>query len=108
MNHYALMFRATRDLTEEEKRQRATEIQAWVQQVREKGITLDPRNFQMAEANFYGEDGAVKTREGSGDASLTTIVFFDSEDREQAVNLARVHPGLRYGVTVEVREWRAP
>jgi hypothetical protein len=39
---------------------------------------------------------------------LATIVFFDTGDRDQAVNIARIHPGLHYGVTVEVREWISP
>jgi hypothetical protein len=28
--------------------------------------------------------------------------------RDQALNIARIHPGLHYGVTVEVREWTSP
>jgi len=37
-----------------------------------------------------------------------TIVFFDASSKEQAVEIARIHPGLHYGVTVEVREWTSP
>jgi hypothetical protein len=39
---------------------------------------------------------------------MVTIVFFDSADKDQAVNIARMHPGPRYGVAVKLREWTSP
>ena len=108
MKHYALVFRATRALTPQELKQRAVDIPAWVKRVGDMGITLDPRNFGETAANFSAEGSEVASREGSSDPSLGTIVFFDSPSRDQAVNIARIHPGLHYGVTVEVREWTSP
>jgi hypothetical protein len=108
MKHYALVFRATRTLTPEELKQRAVEIPAWVKRVEDMGITLDPRNFGETAANFSAEGSEIVSREGSSDPSLGTIVFFASPSRDQAVNIARIHPGLHYGVTVEVREWTSP
>ena len=43
MHHYVLIFRPTRTLTPDESKQRAGEIQAWVQRVQQMGITLDPK-----------------------------------------------------------------
>jgi hypothetical protein len=44
----------------------------------------------------------------SSDPSLVNFVFFDSSSRDQALEISRIHPGLHYGVTVEVRDWNPP
>jgi|SRR5215471_504484 len=106
--HYALIFRSTRTLTPEELKQRAVEIAAWVKQVEDKGITLDPRNFGETRANFSAAGGEVISGNGPSDPTLSTIVFFDSPSPDLAVGIARIHPGLRYGVTVDLREWTSP
>jgi hypothetical protein len=108
MKHYALVFHSTRTPTADEQKQRAVEIAAWVEGVTDKGIMLDPRNFGETAANFSAEGSKVVSRDGSSDPTLSTIVFFDSPSRDQAVDIARKHPGLHYGVTVEVREWTSP
>jgi hypothetical protein len=108
MNHYALVFRSARTLTPEELKQRGVEIAAWVKRVTDMGITLDPRNLGETAAHFSAEQNNVVSRNGSSDPTLSAIVFFDSPSRDQAVNIARIHPGLHYSVTVEVREWTSP
>lgn len=108
MQHYALIFHATRSLTPEEQKQRALDIAAWVKTVTDMGITLDPRNFGEPVANFASEQGKVVSHNGASDPKFVTIVFFDSPGRDQAMEIARIHPALRYGVTVEVREWTSP
>lgn len=108
MKHYALIFHATRTLTPEEQKQRAVDIAGWVKKVTDMGITLDPRNFTDTLAAFALDDGKVISRNGSSGPKPATIVFFDSPSSEQAVDIARIHPGLHYGVTVEVREWTSP
>ena len=107
MQHYALIFHATRPLTPEELQRRGPEIQAWVKAVNSKGITLDPRAFGETVATFSQQDTTV-TRNGSTDPALVNIVFFDAPGKEEALEIARIHPGLHYGVTVEVREWSTP
>jgi hypothetical protein len=108
MAHYALIFRATRTLTPEDQKQRAADIAAWVNHVTQIGITLDPRNLGDTVANLSSNGTEIVSREGPGDPALITIVFFDAEGRDQAENIARIHPGLKYGVTVELREWSSP
>jgi hypothetical protein len=108
MKHYALIFRSTRTFTAEEVQQRHVEISSWVEQVTDMGITLDPRNFTEVTANLSAQESEIFSREGSNDPTLGTIVFFDSPSTGQAVDIARRHPSLRYGVTVEVREWTSP
>ena len=108
MQHYALIFHATRSLTPEEQKQRALDIATWVKTVTGMGITLDPRNFGDSVANFASQEGKVVSRNGASDPKFVTIVFFDAPSRDQALEIAGIHPGLRYGVTVEVREWTSP
>lgn len=108
MKHYALIFQATRTLTPEEQKQRATDIAGWVKRVTDMGITLDPRNFGDTLAAFAMEDSKVVSRNGASGPKPATIVFFESRSSEQAVDIARIHPGLHYGVTLEVREWTSP
>jgi hypothetical protein len=110
MKHYALLFHTNPDrpLTPEEQQQRQLEIAAWAKQVTDMGIKLDPRALGETAANLSVEGGKIVSHEGSSDPEFRNLVFFDSASRDQAVNIARIHPGLHYGSTVEVREWTDP
>jgi hypothetical protein len=108
MKHYSLIFHATRTITPDEQKQRTVDIAGWVKKVTDMGINLDPRNFGDTLATFALDDGKVISPNGSSGPKPATIVFFDSPSSEQAVDIARIHPGLNYGVTVEVREWTSP
>jgi len=108
LKHYALIFRTTRPLTPEELKQRAIDIHAWVERVTEMGITLDPRPLGEMAVRFSTEGNTVVTHDGPSDPSMVNVVFFDSASRDQALEIARIHPGLHYGVTVELRDWNPP
>ncbi|HEX4022743.1 MAG TPA: hypothetical protein VHX63_16480 [Acidobacteriaceae bacterium] len=108
MKHYALIFYSTRALSPEEQKQRPVDIASWVKQVMDMGITLDPRNFAEVEADFSAPGSVSGSGNGSSGPVMVTIVFFDSADRDQAVNIARMHPGPLYGVAVKLREWTTP
>jgi hypothetical protein len=110
MKHYALLFHpsTSRILTPEEQKQRTLEIAAWAERVTKMGITLDPRALGETATTLSGKGSEVALSNGSSDPTLTFIVFFDSPTKDQAVDIARIHPGLHYGVTVEVREWTSP
>jgi hypothetical protein len=110
MKHYALLFHisSTHTLTPEERAQRQAEITAWAKQVAAMGVTLDPRALGDTAANFSLEGDKIVDHQGSSDPTFRNLVFFDSASRDQAVNIARLHPGLHYGSTVEVREWTDP
>lgn len=108
MKHYALIFRTSRTLTAKELKQRAIDIAAWVKQVSDMGITLDPKAFGETIANLSAKGDKVISHEGPDDPTLVNIVFFDVSSREQAIKIAGMHPGLHYGVTIEVREWTSP
>ena len=108
MKHYALIFHATRTLTPEELEQRKVEIAAWVKRVTDMGITLDPRALGETEETFSAKGNEIVSHKRSSDPTLRNLVFLDSPSRDQAVDIARIHPGLHYGATVEVREWTSP
>ena len=108
MKHYALLFHTSRTLTPDEQKQRTLDIAAWVKSVAEMGVALDPRSLGETAANFSTQGGEIVSRNESGDPTFSNIVFFDCSSREQAVEIARRHPGLHYGVTVEVRQWTSP
>ena len=109
VKHYALIFHTSRTtLTPEEANQRQLEITAWAKQVTDMGVKLDPRALVETVANFSIEGEKIVSHEGSGDPTFRNLVFFDSASRDQAVTIARTHPGLHYGSTVEVREWTDP
>ena len=102
MKHYALIFYPSRTLTPEELTQRQVEILEWAKNVTSMGVDLDPRSFgsPLARLTASGNDGTG--------TSFANIVFFDSASEEQAMHVAKTHPGLRYGATMEVREWTPP
>jgi hypothetical protein len=110
MKHYALIFHtnSNRSLTPKEQEQRQMEITAWAKQVTDMGIKLDPRALGATAANFSVQADKIVDHEASSDPTFRNLVFFDSASRDQAVNIARIHPGLHYGSTVEVREWTDP
>jgi len=110
MKHYALIFHtnANRTLTPKEHQQRQVEITAWAKQVTGMGVTLDPRALGETAETFSIEGDKIVSHDGSSDPTFRNLVFFDSASRDQALNIARMHPGLHYGSTVEVREWTDP
>ena len=110
MKHYALIFHtsSSRTLTPQELAQRQVEITAWAKQVAAMGVALDPRALGATAANFSVEGDKIVSHDESSDPTFRNLVFFDSPSRDQAVNIARIHPGLHYGSTVEVREWTDP
>jgi hypothetical protein len=108
MKHYALIFYASRTLTSEQLKHRQIEILEWAKDVASMGINIDPRAFAAPLARLSPSGGeAVSGNEGPG-STFSNIVFFDSASEEQAMRVAKTHPGLRYGTTIEVREWTSP
>jgi hypothetical protein len=108
MHHYVLIFRPTHPLTADERKQRSVEIPAWVKRVSDMGIPIDPKALAPPAVRLSQQNGSILTEEGSADPTLTNLVFFDAAGQEQALEVARLHPGLHYGVNVEVREWTSP
>jgi hypothetical protein len=107
MHHYVLLFRSTRAVAPEEQKPRANDIAAWVSQVTAMGVTLDPHTLEATIAAIPAQGAQPVGHPPTGDPTLSNIVFFDAT-REQAIQIARMHPAPRYGVNVEMREWTSP
>jgi hypothetical protein len=107
MKHFAMIFYPTRTLTAQELQQRKVEIATWAKQATAMGITLDPRSFTGTAEKLSLQGGAVVSQEEAA-LGFSNIVFFDAPSLDQAVQIARLHPGLHYGAAVEVREWTSP
>lgn len=107
MQHYVLVFHVTRTVTPDEAKKRAEEIAAYVKQVTGMGIELDPKALGKTVVMLSSKDGKVVESHEPSDPSFTNLLFFDASE-EQALTVARIHPGLHYGTTVELREWSSP
>jgi len=108
MHHYVMLFRSPHTPTPEEQKARAKEIYEWVQKVTAMGIHLDPRPLGDTIANLSNQGGTTITHTDPTDRTLSILVYFDAPDNTKALEVARIHPGLHYGVTVELREWAPP
>lgn len=108
MKHYALIFYPSGTLTSEQLKQRQIEILQWVKDVKSMGIDIDPRAFATPLARLSPPESETISGNQKVGYMFSNIVFFDATSEEQAMRVAKTHPGLRYGTTVEVREWTSP
>src|ERR1700733_8718119 len=97
VQHYVLLFRATRPFTPEEQTHRIADIAAWVKQVSAMGVTLNPHTLGDTVAAYASKDNQPVAHAGAIDPTLANLVFFDSTE-EQAAEIARLHPAPHYGV----------
>ena len=108
MKHFVLLFRQnpTR-LSEAEQKRRVEEVRAWALRQNDDGRKLDPRI--LGQENYrVGPDGKGGPVGETGDGPLIAITFLEARDFAEAMRIADSHPGLRYGVSVEVRSWAPP
>jgi hypothetical protein len=97
-----LFRRGSRTLSAEEQSQLSLEIRAWAKQWIEEGYNLDPRALSQ-ESLWVTPDDA-----GKGERPVTNLLFLTAKDFDDAVRIAKTHPGARYGTEIEVRAWAAP
>jgi hypothetical protein len=101
MKPFVIIFRQHQNqLTQSDLEARASEMPAWVEAHNRAGHKLEPR---ILEPDSRG--GAVQTAE---EGPLTALLFLEARDIDQAFEIARSHPGCRYGASVEVRAWVTP
>jgi hypothetical protein len=89
-------------LSEEEQKRRTEEVRAWALQRIKDGSGLEPRVLG---------DQSIRLGDSAGAASDGVVIalnFIQATDFDEAVNIAKTHPGLRYGVSIEVRPWSDP
>ena len=105
MKPFVFIFRQSKHpMTQEQQKRRTEEVRAWAIQLRDAGHALEPH--MLGEERFFeaaaGSDGSGATA-GGGDP-VTAILIAGFQRFEEATKAAQTHPGLRYGVSVEVRE----
>src|SRR6266516_5035082 len=90
-----------------EQKQRSAEVVAWVKQQIADGRKLEPRVLATEHDLVVSEENKSSASTYSG-GTLVAINFFEAKDFEEAVKIAKTHPGLRYGLSIEVRPWTDP
>lgn len=105
MPKFALIFRQSPfPMSEEVKQRRAKAVAEWATHLRNSGHTLEP--------HLLGEEHAVVVSDGStpretGDP-IVAILVFDAASFDDARQIASTHPGLQYGISIEVRSATIP
>jgi len=111
MPKFAFIFRQTNvnpPLTAEQQKQRAEEVRTWAIHLRDEGHTLDP-HLLSGDGYVVRPDGKGKSpAEAASDDPIVAILIIDSSSFGEAKKIAATHPGLHYGVSIEVREATAP
>jgi hypothetical protein len=101
---YVFIFRqGSRMLTGEEQQRRTEEVRDWAIKHIKDGHGLDPRVLDD-ESHRLGDAAAT----ADSDGQVIALNFIEATDDDDAVTLAKTHPGLHYGVRIEVRRWRDP
>jgi hypothetical protein len=107
MNHFVVIFRQRPgELTAEEVARRNTETHAWALTQNAAGHALDAR-ILTAESELIAPERA-RSSAPVADVPVTAILFLEARDLADAVAVARAHPGLRFGASIEVRPWAPP
>ena len=107
MRQFVFFFRQSRQLSEAEQKQRTAEVVAWVKKQISNGRKLEPRVLDQEHELIVPEENRNATSTNNG-GTLIAINLLEAKDFEEAVEVAKTHPGLRYGVSVEVRPWTNP
>jgi hypothetical protein len=101
---FVFIFRqGSRRLSNEEQKRRTEEVRAWALEQNKQGRNLEPRVLGE-ESQRLGEAAGNQGTDGL----VVALNFIEAADLGEAVRIAETHPGLRYGVTIEVRPWRDP
>jgi len=108
MQQFVIIFRQKPgQLTEADLANRANETRPWAQEHNAAGHQLVPR-ILGAESRWCAPDGRSGPAPALDDGPVTAFLFLEARDFDQAADIARSHPAVRYGASVEVRSWAAP
>jgi hypothetical protein len=100
-DHAVVIVAFTTDLKD-----RAEETRAWARRQNAAGHKLP--HILAPESHWSGPDGGSGPVPATSAGPITALLFLEARDFAQAVDVARAHPALRYGASVEVRPWAPP
>ena len=105
MPKFALIFRQSPfPMSEEVRQRRAKEVAQWAGNLRDKGHSLEPHLLAEEHATIVLDD-ARSTETGD---PIVAILVFDAASFDEAKQIASTHPGLHYGIRIEVRPATIP
>jgi hypothetical protein len=109
MKQFIYIFRQSRKVTlsPEQQKQRTADVRAWAMAQIAEGRKLDPRILGEEHYQVTRDDEGVSSS-GLNEGSVVAVTFLDAVNLSEAAKVAKTHPGPRYGVSVEVREWSSP
>jgi hypothetical protein len=109
MKEFAFIFRQTPfPMTAEQQKQRAEDVRLWAVRLREEGHKLNP--YLVGTESYFvppAQSSSSNTR-GAGEDPVIALLLIDFPSFEEANKAAQSHPGLHYGVSIEIREATAP
>jgi hypothetical protein len=106
MKTFAFIFRQSGPAPAAElQAKRSAEVREWAIHLRDQGHAMNPH--LLGEEHFLAAPGDHEADQMVS-PSVVAILFADFASFEDAKKAAQTHPGLRYGITVEVRDSTAP
>jgi hypothetical protein len=108
MQKYAFIFRqSNHPITQEQQKRRAQEVRDWALHLRDQGHTLEPH--LLGTDRYVAQPNGTKPAGDEAPADpVIAILIVDCANFDEAKKIALTHPGLRYGVSIEVREAASP
>jgi hypothetical protein len=101
---FVFIFRqGSRQLSEDEQQRRTEQVRAWALEQLKGNRNFDPR--VLGNESYRLGDSTDST---NGEGPVIAFNFVEANNFSEAVELAKTHPGLRYGVKIEVRPWIDP
>ena len=107
MKSFVLIFRqGSKPLTDDDRKLIALNMPAWAAELRSSGHNLDPRI--LADSPSQTLHGHGTNASATAERPVTALLFIEAEDFQDAVRIAKSHPGLGNDISVEVRAWAPP
>jgi hypothetical protein len=108
MKQFVLLFRQSPvTLSNADQSRRRDEVRNWALRQRADGRALDGRILED-ESHTILPNADLSATKPDHESPLTAIAFLEATSFQEAVEIAQTHPGVNYGVSVEVRGWSLP
>lgn len=104
MQQFVLIFRLGDGgpVSAEEQARRSAAIRDWAKKLVEQGYSFDPRALGKEVYRIPAEGDDAHER------LVGNLLFLTAKDFDDAVRIAKSHPGAAWGTHIEVRAWSVP